>query len=478
MAVIKNNYFFPIYCPDANPVNGEKNFSATGQDIVDTVGESDLYVKKTGDEMTGSLTFTKDDGRPHFTLLPKGSGTEDFTTDIVNHRGNLRFRTVPGDSNYDGFLTHMMISRPVGGHTINNVDVVGKTQINYVATPSEDHHAANRFYVDDRDRLTKEELEDEIDDLKQKIIELEEEIDAIGSAVVRGYWNVNTTDTVPAAGEYVLLNGSSANTTNFSEAEKVLYSQHDSEGNPHTFADAEVEDFLQILNEDNVAYGLYTVKVISGPISSTEDYYQFEVSFDQGYNAEGESEPTAVGLGRLKLFTPPVMDVEDYLLKSGGTITGVLNIGQDTNTNGRLVVYGSGGDATNNPGGKLFDVNPTSNSKGGNVNYYGRITEDTHIITKGYYLANLDKAPPGDAATIEVGTTTTVAPDQPASVTNSGDENAAVFDFDIPQGIQGEQGEKGDKGTEVIIANSNTPPADQPKGSLVLTQNNRFYIYY
>jgi len=140
MAVIKNNYFFPIYCPDANPVNGEKNFSATGQDIVDTVGESDLYVKKTGDEMTGSLTFMKDDGRPHFTLLPKGSGMEDFTTDIINHRGSLRFRTVPGDSNYDGFLTHMMINRPVGGHTINNVDVVGFTSNNlpsglFVASP-------------------------------------------------------------------------------------------------------------------------------------------------------------------------------------------------------------------------------------------------------------------------------------------------------------------------------------------------------
>ena len=326
MAVIKNNYYFPIYCPVADPVNGEKNFSATGQDIIDTVGDSDLYVKKTGDDMTGPLHFKKDDDTPHLSIIPKSSGSVDFTTDIVNHRGNLRFRTVPGDDNYSGYATHLMLSRPPGGHNINGNDVEVKTQVNYLATPSEDHHGANKFYVDDKSRITKEEIEEEIDDLKQKIIELEEEIDAIGSAVVRGYWTVNTSDTSPNAGEYVLLNGST-NTTNFSEATKVLYSKLDSEGNPHTFADAEPDDFLQILNEDNVAYGLYTVQTISGPISGTEEYFQFEVQFDQGYNADGQSDPIAVGLGRLKLFTPPVMDVDDYLLKSGGTITGVLDIG-------------------------------------------------------------------------------------------------------------------------------------------------------
>lgn len=42
--------------------------------------------------------------------------------------------------------------------------------------------------------------------------------------------------------------------------------------------------------------------------------------------------------------------------------------------------------------------------------------------------------PQGFAATLEVGTVTTVTPQTPATVTNSGTSGAAVFDFEIPQG--------------------------------------------
>lgn len=45
----------------------------------------------------------------------------------------------------------------------------------------------------------------------------------------------------------------------------------------------------------------------------------------------------------------------------------------------------------------------------------------------------------GEAATIEVGTVTTVPYGQTASVVNSGTESEAVFDFTIPQGRPGEQ---------------------------------------
>lgn len=44
---------------------------------------------------------------------------------------------------------------------------------------------------------------------------------------------------------------------------------------------------------------------------------------------------------------------------------------------------------------------------------------------------------PGRAATIEVGTVRTVAPDQPAAVRNRGTTSAAIFDIDIPQGETG-----------------------------------------
>ena len=50
---------------------------------------------------------------------------------------------------------------------------------------------------------------------------------------------------------------------------------------------------------------------------------------------------------------------------------------------------------------------------------------------------------PGAAATIAVGTVSTVSPSTPASVTNTGNANAAVFDFSLPQGAAGATGPAG-----------------------------------
>ena len=52
----------------------------------------------------------------------------------------------------------------------------------------------------------------------------------------------------------------------------------------------------------------------------------------------------------------------------------------------------------------------------------------------------------GSAATIVVGTVTTVPSGNPATVTNVGSTSAAVFNFGLPQGDQGIQGPKGDTG--------------------------------
>jgi hypothetical protein len=58
---------------------------------------------------------------------------------------------------------------------------------------------------------------------------------------------------------------------------------------------------------------------------------------------------------------------------------------------------------------------------------------------------------PGAAATIAVGTTTTGAPGTNASVTNSGTSSAAVFDFTIPRGDTGAIGPQGPPGPTVPL---------------------------
>jgi len=56
------------------------------------------------------------------------------------------------------------------------------------------------------------------------------------------------------------------------------------------------------------------------------------------------------------------------------------------------------------------------------------------------------QGPAGTAATIAAGTTTTGAPGSSASVTNVGSSSAAVFDFTIPRGDKGETGNTGATG--------------------------------
>ena len=57
-----------------------------------------------------------------------------------------------------------------------------------------------------------------------------------------------------------------------------------------------------------------------------------------------------------------------------------------------------------------------------------------------------DKGETGTAATVDAGTTTTLAAGQSATVTNVGTTSAAIFNFAIPQGIQGVAGANGADG--------------------------------
>lgn len=64
--------------------------------------------------------------------------------------------------------------------------------------------------------------------------------------------------------------------------------------------------------------------------------------------------------------------------------------------------------------------------------------------------ADGDDGADGDAATIAVGTVTTGAAGTNASVTNSGSSSAAIFDFVIPRGADGADGADGTDGTDGI----------------------------
>lgn len=58
------------------------------------------------------------------------------------------------------------------------------------------------------------------------------------------------------------------------------------------------------------------------------------------------------------------------------------------------------------------------------------------------------QGPQGDAATVDVESTTTLPPDQPAQVENVGTNSAALLRFLIPRGQKGEQGDRGPQGPQ------------------------------
>lgn len=58
----------------------------------------------------------------------------------------------------------------------------------------------------------------------------------------------------------------------------------------------------------------------------------------------------------------------------------------------------------------------------------------------------------GKAATIKIGNVSTVDSDVPAAVTNSGTSSDAIFDFKIPKGDKGDKGDKGETGNTGLSA--------------------------
>ena len=101
----------------------------------------------------------------------------------------------------------------------------------------------------------------------------------------------------------------------------------------------------------------------------------------------------------------------------------------------------------------------------GNVGQNGKLRVDNTVTPNRLYYWNAGttawvevKATSGTAATVDVGTTTTLAPGSPATVANSGTTTAAIFDFGIPKG------DKGDPGDGVEYKGPIDPTAVAPTG--------------
>ena len=127
---------------------------ALGPDIADEFPELDQrYVKKSGDTMTGGLFLTN---ARNLTFRKEGTGTNqfainpniavDYFTNVYAFEGDgMRFRVSPSQSvtDYD-----TLIALTGESQTIGDTNYRGTLFLNRVVTPTNDHQAANKWYVD------------------------------------------------------------------------------------------------------------------------------------------------------------------------------------------------------------------------------------------------------------------------------------------------------------------------------------------
>lgn len=119
------------------------------------------------------------------------------------------------------------------------------------------------------------------------------------------------------------------------------------------------------------------------------------------------------------------------------------------------------------------------------VSYYGSsyvcLTDNSgknpiSLANRTYWGVVAQRGTDGAAASITLGTVTTLAPEASATVTNTGTSSAAVYNFGLPRGSQGLKGDKGDAGAAAINLRGVWNSATTYVLNDAVTFNGSFYI--
>ena len=138
------------YVPD--PV---QDHHAVNKAYVDNNALTGDFLPLSGGDLTGplrinssgaALTFKKDSTDNQFQINPNGNASDYWTNIYGFNSGGMRFR-VTKDNGTGVYGT--CISAGVEDHTVGGTTHPWLTQVNFLRTPTNSHHAANKQYVDD-----------------------------------------------------------------------------------------------------------------------------------------------------------------------------------------------------------------------------------------------------------------------------------------------------------------------------------------
>ncbi|MBQ6664063.1 MAG: collagen-like protein [Synergistaceae bacterium] len=168
--------------------------------------------------------------------------------------------------------------------------------------------------------------------------------------------------------------------------------------------------------------------------------------------------------------TPATIDVGTVTTGAAGTQASVIRSGTATNMLLNFVIpKGDKGDAgqngLNGQDGKVATIRvgtTTTGAAGSEARVTNGGTDNEAVLNftiprgatgaTGAPGVQGPQGPDGRAATIRLGTVSTGAPNSNVSITNSGTENAAVFNFTIPRGATGAAGANGTNGVTPTIS--------------------------
>jgi hypothetical protein len=274
------------------------------------------YVKKKGgDSMEGPLDITGgrnpdpdgivstlevlnvDSGENSDLQLKRNGATGIYIGDgMNNYMGNIKF----GTANAQLF-----------GATGIEIGYFGADALYYKGVISDPKAVTNKEYVDAGDN-----------ELRQDIIELEEEIDAIAPSVERGIWTFNLAGVVSSRGQITMTDGfdqAGSPIGLFKSAKSVWLNELDNTGTPHGFANVSAGDLIELFVEGQPDYGLFTVIAIHDETDGANKYWVIDVEFVRSLSADSTVDNQ--DKLRVKIIKPPTAgDNTSYLMKYGDTI--------------------------------------------------------------------------------------------------------------------------------------------------------------